>query len=806
MRCRPFLLALAVTLLSAPTAALAAPGHYDVTIKRDRFGIPHISGKNYADVAYGYGYAIAQDNICVLADTYVTVDAQRSRYFGPDGTYLQRGNGQTTNNLDSDLFFQQINDSKHIEDLLAKPAPDGPLPGIKSGMRGYVAGYNRYLHDVGGTNGVSDPACKGKPWVKPISVLTAYRRLYQLIELASGDVLINGIGEAQPPTPSLTGGAASAAAFSDGFTADRAKAAARTLSKRLKFPAGSNAIAVGRDGTRDHKHGLLLGNPHFPWVGPERFYESQLTIPGKVNVEGGSLFGVPVVLIGHTNSMAWSHTVSTAYRFTPYQLTLVPGSPTQYLQDGKPVAMTSRKVTVQVRQADGSVKPLTRTLWSTRYGPMISDLVGVPLPWTPVAAFTYRDANVNNFRSFNHFFATNRAQSVAQELKILRRYQGIPWVNTIVADRTGHALYADIGAIPNVPDALAQQCNSALGTATYQLLGLPVLDGSRTACDWAKDPDAAEPGLFGPSHMPFLERSDYVTNSNDSFWLSNPKHPLEGFARIIGDERTARTLRTRIGLIMTQSRIDGSDKLGPKGFTVADMQRLDWSDRQYAGELTRDALVSMCRGFGGTAPSSSGPVSVGNACDVLAKWDLHENLGSRGALLFRRFWDHANGAMPSPFSVPFDAGDPVHTPSGLATSNPQVQMALGDAISDLQKANIAFDAPVGAYQFLTRHGARIPIHGGTGDPNGEFNAIEASWNGKGFDEVDFGSSYMQVVGWNDGPCPIARTMLSYSESSNLTSPHSGDQTKLFSRKRWITEPFCPAAVKKATRSVRRLRG
>jgi acyl-homoserine-lactone acylase len=49
-------------------------------------------------------------------------------------------------------------------------------------------------------------------------------------------------------------------------------------------------------------------------------------------------------------------------------------------------------------------------------------------------------------------------------------------------------------------------------------------------------------------------------------------------------------------------------------------------------------------------------------------------------------------------------------------------------------------------------------------------------------------------------------MLSYSESSDPASPHAGDQTKLFSRKRWIREPFCPAAVRKATRSVTRLRG
>jgi acyl-homoserine-lactone acylase len=236
------------------------------------------------------------------------------------------------------------------------------------------------------------------------------------------------------------------------------------------------------------------------------------------------------------------------------------------------------------------------------------------------------------------------------------------------------------------------------------------------------------------------------------------------------------------------------------------MQRQDWADRQYAGEITRDDLVSMCRSFGGSAPSSSGPVAVGNACDVLAKWDLHENLDSRGALLFRRFWAHANGASPSPYSTPFDVNDPVHTPRGLDTSNPQVQAAFGDAISDLNGAGIPFDAPLRSYQFLVRHGQRIPIHGGPGDPYGEFNAIEAPWNGHGFDPVEFGSSYMQVVGWNNGRCPVSRTMLSYSESANLASRHSGDQTKLFSRKRWIKEPFCARDVRRATRSIKVLRG
>ena len=163
---------------------------------------------------------------------------------------------------------------------------------------------------------------------------------------------------------------------------------------------GSNAIAVGSAGTRNG-HGLLLGNPHFPWAGTERFFQMQATIPGKLNVEGATLFGVPAVLIGFTSRMAWSHTVSTAYRFTPYQLTLVPGAPTEYLYNGKPVRMTITTVKV-----DTGAKTITHTVYSSRFGPIFNSLETVPLPWTPATAFTIADANGTNFRVFNHYKAS----------------------------------------------------------------------------------------------------------------------------------------------------------------------------------------------------------------------------------------------------------------------------------------------------------------------------------------------------------------------------------------------------------------
>jgi acyl-homoserine-lactone acylase len=344
-----------------------------------------------------------------------------------------------------------------------------------------------------------------------------------------------------------------------------------------------------------------------------------------------------------------------------------------------------------------------------------------------------------------------------------------------------------------------------VGVATFQLLGLPVLDGFTSSCEWDNDPDAVAPGIFGPSHLPSLIRDDYVTNSNDSYWLANPAHPLEGYARIIGDERTPRTLRTRLGLRIVQQRLDGSDGLPGTRFTRQQLQDAVFNDRQFAGELWRDQLVQLCNSApGGFLIGSSGPVDVSEACPVLAAWDLHDNLDSNGAILFRRF---ATRALASPgglpinlptgdlavFSTPFDANDPVNTPSGLNIVSPKVQQSLADAVTDLRGAGIPLDAPLRGYQYEKRGDERIPIHGGPGDPNGDFNAINVDWVGSGpepgYPNVPHGSSFVMVTSFTGG-CPDDRSILTYSESENPNSPYFADQTRMFSKKEWVDPPFC----------------
>jgi acyl-homoserine-lactone acylase len=792
------LLAAVLVATAAPAVAGAAPGTYDVKVRTTEYGIPHIEAGDFASLGYGYGYSVAGETICTLADVYTTVRAQRSRYFGPDAGYTYRANGSTVVNLNSDFFYQQVIDDRRVEKLL--DGPGAPKPQVRDLVRGYVAGYDRWLADVGGAAGVTDPACQGKPWVTPITELDAYRRFYQLALLASGGVAIDGIGGAQPPAPSAPVPAV-----------DTTATAGALKQEFQRLAIGSNAVALGSSAT-DNGHGMLLGNPHFPWVGSERFFQAHLTIPGQLDVAGGSLLGVPLVLIGHTAHQAWSHTVSTAYRFTPFQETLVPGSPTTYLYDGVPTPMTSRTVKVQAL-VNGRLEDRTRTLWATRHGSVFTSLLGIPLPWTAATAFTMGDANAPNFRYLNHFFDVNQAQSAREVLASLKRNQGIPWVNTIASDDAGDALYADISVTPHVTDDQALVCDTALGAATFVALRLPVLDGARSSCEWGSDPDSVQPGTFGPSHMPSLIRHDYVTNSNDSYWLANPAQPLEGYAEIIGDERTERTTRTRSGLVMVAEKLAGGGTFGRQ-----ELQDILFANRQHSFELTRADLLAMCRAFpAGMAPSSSGPVAVGSACDVLAAWDGRDNLDSRGALLFRRFWSRATAVQAPVFgpqqrtplwAVPFDAADPVHTPRGLNVANPQTQQAFGDALRDLAGAGIAVDAPLGKYQVdLRPDGTATPYFGGPGTL-GVFNAMNSSWSAsRGYvGALQHGSSFIQVVSFDGDGCPDARTILTYSQSTNPASPHYADQTRLYSTGGWVTDRFCRSDVRDNTLTELRLRG
>ncbi len=791
----------AVTAVTAPEEATAAEsllrpddGVYRATIRRTEHGIPHIVAKDYGSLGFGHGFATAETSICSLADTLLTARGERSRHLGPKRRYDDRVTLDATNRQ-TDALVTDLRNRRVVERLL-RDRVRGPGTEARALVRGYVAGINDYLRSVGGSKGIEDRSCRGARWIRPDATpLDLWYGVYAANLLASTGVFVPQIVDAAPPSPDGAGldgaGPAGKAGFADvPASLPSRKELLTGLGKDPDSPFGSNATAVGSAATSTGR-GMVLGNPHFPWRGRYRFAQAQLTIPGEYDVAGAGLIGSPAVNIGFNRNVAWSHTVSTAYRFTPYEYPLVPGSGTTYLTADGPKELERRTVTFKARTRDGSLRTIKEDLYRTDEG-YVLDAPDVLMRWTPASVFAIRDANSEHLRTIDTFHGMAKARNVRQLLSLQDRGAGMPWVNTVAADRAGRTLYADHSVVPNVPDDLAQKCMTPVGRTLFQVAGLPGLDGSRASgdCAWRTDADSARPGVFGPANLPETFRDDWVVNANDSHWLPNPEQRLEGYARIIGCESCERTLRTRMVYRYVLDRLAGTDGLARgRKVTHRTLRLFEHENRVFGAEVARDNgdLARVCELAEG-----------GEACAVLERWDGRSDTGSVGTHLFQEFWKRAQDA-PALWQVPFDPADPVGTPRDLNELNPQVVRAMREALAFLDERGVPADAPWGSLQVAGDDGAPpIPVGGGEGFA-GNANAVSSRSPGANRDRlypISYGSSHIQAVAFTDTGVD-ADTVLTYGQSLDRRSPYSSDQTRLFGREQWVDFAFTPRQVRRA---------
>jgi len=758
----------------APPPPPPAATRINVELARTTHGVPHVRADDFRSLGYGLAYAYAQDNVCMFADAVLTVRGERSLFFGGEARPRQRtgdeyggGSGfMDLNNEDSDFFFKGYLD---IEQLRAGYAAGSSQP--RELLEGYVEGYNRYLKDAGSK---LPAACANTAWVRPISLDDMYLVVAEKALHASGQAFARDF---------VAAGRVPGAALSLAKAAPRkidASSLVAQLEQLNRQGFGSNALAVGKDLSANGR-GLLLGNPHYPWTTTDRFYQAHLTVPGRYDAMGVIIGGVPAVVIGFNRDVAWSHTVTFANHFTTFRLALDPGdaSGTTYLYDGERRKMTSKTVTVEALLADGLVGRRTKTFYFSHQGAVISR-PAAGLTWTAQAAYVLADPNRSNTRMLEQWLGIGTATSVRTLKDSLDKVVGLPWVNTVAADRDGNTLYADASVVPHMTgDKFVNGC--------LLLPAALLFDGSRSSCGWGQDAGAPA-GIFSPATAPWMMRTDYVGNSNDSYWLTNPKAlltgpPPLGYSPLYGRVGVEQSLRTRIGFRQVEDLLAQRSKLN-----LTDMQALAFSNRVYAAELVLPELLTACAGASGTL--------MQQACTTLQAWDRRADLDSRGAVLFREFWALAT-AIPNKWARPFDPADPVNTPAGVAPGAlPAMLATLGTAAEKLQSLGVPLDGRLGDYQVEPRNGVRIPLHGGNGNQEGTYGSLtmRSGLTAQGYVGAHWGQSYIQTVTF-DEQGPLAQAMLTYGQSVDPASPWYADQTLAYSRKAWPSLPFTQERIK-----------
>ncbi|MFJ4345255.1 acylase [Pseudomonas sp. NPDC089401] len=735
---------LAAALVASSLAAQARENNGDASaqIRRTSFGVPHIVAKDERGLGYGIGYAYGQDNLCLLANEVLTVSGERSRYFGAKGkTFEQR------DNLTSDLFFTWLNTPAAVSAYFqAQPAP------VRDLLDGYASGFNRALAE---RRGQGLPAeCGDGQWLRPITSLDLVKLTRRLLAEGGLGQFAEALVAAQPPQVTSQ-------------QALPAFGAALAQQQRFASERGSNAVAVGAARSANGR-GLLLANPHFPWMGGMRFYQMQLTIPGQLDVMGAALPGLPVVNIGFNQHLAWTHTVDTSKHFTLYRLQLDPKDPTRYLQDGKSLPLERQTVSVTVKADDGTLSQVERQVYSSGYGPVV--VWPGRLDWNTQAAFSLRDANLDNTRVLQQWYRINRADSLAALKGSVEQLQGIPWVNTLAVDAAGQALYLNQSVVPYVDQQLLSQCSNPAAQGP-----LVVLDGSRSACQWKVDPQAAQPGIFPAHLLPSLERKDFVQNSNDPAWMANPAQPLTGFSPLVSRNDQPLGMRGRYAL----ERLQGNARLG-----VEDLQKMVLDDDVYLADLLLPDLLQWCKGA---------EADLQAVCASLAAWNGKADLNSGIGLVHFDNIVRALAEHPEGWRVAFDPNDPQHTPRGLAVEQAAVRKLVREAalasLQQVAKAGVEEGSQWGQIQQAI-DGTPVP-----GGPQGlgVYNAIFSIPHGPGKRLVVSGTSYLQLVSFTDKG-PQARGLLAFSQSSEAGSAHFSDQTKAFSAKQLAPIPFTEAQI------------
>lgn len=377
-------------------AARALAARYEADIRRDAYGVPHIYGKRDADVAFGLGYAHAEDDWKTLETVVLMSRGMLARRDGAEAA-------------PSDYLYRLFGVGKALD-----AGYDTALgPEIRAVVEGYAAGITLYAAEHPGRISAFALPVTGRDVVAGFAFRAPF---FYGLERVLG---------------ALSRGDEKALALSETVRH------AFHLAPGAEF--GSNAVAVAPSRSADG-HTRLLINSHQPYTGPVAWYEARLRSDEGWNMIGGLFPGSPVILVGHNEALGWGHTVNEPDLIDIYRLEVDdPKNPKRYRLDGEWRDFERGTAQLSVRLFGPFAWPVARLVLGSVHGPVLQTEHGV-------YAIAY--AGKDELRAVEQWYRMNRAKSLA-DWQAAMAMNAIPSLNTIYGDREGHIGFVYNAIIPD---------------------------------------------------------------------------------------------------------------------------------------------------------------------------------------------------------------------------------------------------------------------------------------------------------------------------------------------------------------------
>jgi penicillin G amidase len=385
----------AIRALPQTTGRITAPISQPVIIARDSLGVPHISATTEEDAFFAQGYVTAQDRLFQMDGLRRLAGGNLAEVIGPAGVELDRDSRR--------LRMRRIAEQAYV----SLPAADRTA--LAAYARGVTYFIQTHLHSLPVEFSLLgyDP----KPWSVVDSILVGLHMYRDLTttwkdELRKREMLATG---------------------------DREKV-------NFLFPArsgselqpGSNAWAISGAHTASGKP-VLCNDMHLEYSIPGIWYMVHLRTPG-LDVSGVSLPGVPAVIVGHNQRIAWGVT-NLHFDVQDLYIENIDERTGRYLYRGQWEQARQEREVILVKGAPAVEMPM----WITRHGPIFisqgKDHMALRWAAAEPGAFAFPFPQLNRAQNWQAFTAA------------VARFPG-PAQNFVYADVDGNIGYHASGLLP----------------------------------------------------------------------------------------------------------------------------------------------------------------------------------------------------------------------------------------------------------------------------------------------------------------------------------------------------------------------
>jgi len=501
---------------------LSAPAR----IVRDDEGVPHIFARSERDGWFAMGYAHAQDRLWQMEFQRRVAEGRLAEFLG-ERAYpvdllmrtlgIERMAGQIVEHLDVDT---RANLQAYADGVNAFLAAKPVLP---IGFQVFRITPERWKPaDTMGWLLVMAWDLSGN-WRLELARL---RFAAKLGPERAAEFLPPYPGDHPPPLPDLKSLYASIAPQ------------ANALLARWPEPSqsiGSNSWVVSGDHSQTGKP-LLANDPHLDLQAPSIWYLAHISTPAG-NVVGGTLPGVPFVVLGRNDHLAWTMTTTNSDTQDLFVERVVPGDPSRYVTPGGTAKFQVRDEVIRVGSEERHVR-----IRSTRHGPVISDAVAAAADAAPaghVIALSWAALTEENAVA-RAGLRMNRARNEAELVDALRDFTA-PHMNVVFADRDGHIGFVAAARVP-----VRRADNEAMGRvpvpgwdAKYDWQGfLPFEEMPRVLDPASGEIVTANDKITPPGYKPFLSFDWFPPYRSDrirELLARKPRHSMASFEAIQAD-------------------------------------------------------------------------------------------------------------------------------------------------------------------------------------------------------------------------------------------------------------------------------